>query len=193
MFVFRAYKFTTFTYGMIIFAAKYRMSIFETIIVILFLVLLLTVIWLLTEFYSLKKDLGERKPNDPDTLKIRLQAYERLSLLSERISLQNLISRTQNAGLSSRQMQASLVESIKQEYDYNISQQIYVSPEVWKAVNNLKEQNIYVVNQLAATLPSQASGMDLNKQIVDFLINNPKASLHNIVLEAINFEAKKIM
>ena len=193
MFGFRAYKFTTFTYGMIIFAAKYRMSIFETIIVILFLVLLLTVIWLLTEFYSLKKDLGERKPNDPDTLKIRLQAYERLSLLSERISLQNLISRTQNAGLSSRQMQASLVESIKQEYDYNISQQIYVSPEVWKAVNNLKEQNIYVVNQLAATLPSQASGMDLNKQIVDFLINNPKASLHNIVLEAINFEAKKIM
>ncbi len=169
------------------------MSIFETIIVILLLVLLLTVIWLLTEFSSLKKDISERKTTDPDTLKIRLQAYERLSLLSERISLQNLISRTHNAGLSSRQMQASLIDSIKQEYDYNISQQIYVSSEVWKAVNNLKEQNIYVVNQLAATLPSQATGMDLNKQIVDFLINNPKASLHNVVLEAINFEAKKIM
>ena len=169
------------------------MSVFETIIVILLLVLLLTIIWLLTEFSSLKKDMGERKTNDPDTLKIRLQAYERLSLLAERISLQNIISRTPNAGLSSRQMQASLIESIKQEYDYNISQQIYVSPEVWKAVNNLKEQNIYIVNQLAATLPSQASGLDLNKQIVDFLMNNPKASLHEVVLEAINFEAKKIM
>ena len=173
-----------------------EMSTFETIIVILLLVLVLAIVWLLTEFSSIKKDLaeiGERKPGDPDTLKLRLQAYERLSLLAERMSLQNLISRTSSAGLTSRQMQASLIEAVKQEYDYNISQQIYVSPEVWKAVNNLKEQNIYVVNQLAATLPAHASGLDLNKHIVDFLINNPKASLHNIVSEAINFEAKKLM
>ena len=90
-------------------------------------------------------------------------------------------------------MQSSLIDSIKQEYEYNISQQIYVSPEVWRAINNLKEQNIYIVNQLASTLPSQASGMDLNKHIIDYLINNSNASLHSIVLEAINFEAKKIM
>ena len=126
-------------------------------------------------------------------LKLRLQAYERVALLAERIALQNLLSRISNAGLSSRQMQASLIDSIKQEYDYNISQQIYVSPEVWRAINNLKEQNIYIVNQLASTLPAQASGMDLNKHIVDYLINNANASLHHIVLEAINFEAKKLM
>lgn len=169
------------------------MSTFETIIVILLVVLLLAIIWLLTEFSSFKNDFGEKKSENPETLKLRLQAYERLTLLSERISLQNLISRSHDSSLSARQMQMALVDLIKQEYEYNISQQIYVSPEVWKAVNNLKEQNIYVVNQLAATLPSQASGLDLNKQIIDFLINNPKASLHNIVLEAINFEAKKIM
>ena len=90
-------------------------------------------------------------------------------------------------------MQISLIDAIKQEYEYNVSQQVYVSTEVWKAINNLKEQNIYVVNQLASTLPFKASGMDLNKQIIDFLINNPKASLHNVVLDALNFEAKKIM
>ena len=90
-------------------------------------------------------------------------------------------------------MQATLIDSIKQEYDYNTSQQIYVSTEVWRAVNNLKEQNIYIINQLASTLPAQASGMDLNKHIIDYLINNSNASLHNIVLDAINFEAKKLM
>lgn len=90
-------------------------------------------------------------------------------------------------------MQMTLIDSIKQEYDYNMSQQIYVSPEVWRAVNNLKEQNIYIINQLAATLPQNASGMDLNKHIIDYLINNSNASLHNIVLEAINYEAKKLM
>lgn len=169
------------------------MSTFETIIIILFLVLLLAFIWLLTEFSSIKKELGESKNNEPETLRLRLQAYERITLLTERIALQNLLSRNTNSGLTCRQMQMTLIDSIKQEYDYNISQQIYVSPEVWRAVNNLKEQNIYIINQLASTLPAQASGMDLNKHIIDYLINNSNASLHTIVLDAINFEAKKLM
>jgi len=169
------------------------MSTFETIIIILSLVLLLAFIWLLTEFSSIKKELAERKTNEPETLRLRLQAYERITLLTERIALQNLLSRNTNSGLTCRQMQMTLIDSIKQEYDYNISQQIYVSPEVWRAVNNLKEQNIYIINQLASTLPAQASGMDLNKHIIDYLINNSNASLHTIVLDAINFEAKKLM
>ncbi|HSV11861.1 MAG TPA: hypothetical protein VLI68_13890 [Hanamia sp.] len=169
------------------------MSTFETIIIILFLVLLLAFIWILTEVSAMKKELDERKSNEPDILKLRLQAYERITLLTERIALQNLLSRNTNSGLTCRQMQMTLIDSIKQEYDYNISQQIYVSTEVWRAVNNLKEQNIYIINQLASTLPAQASGMDLNKHIVDYLINNSNASLHSIVLDAINFEAKKLM
>jgi|SRR5690242_8186580 hypothetical protein len=169
------------------------MSIFETIFTILIGVLFLTNIWILTDVASLKKYIKEKGNANPETIKIRLQAYERLTMLAERISLQNLLGRVPNAGLSSRQMQSSLIEAIKQEYDYNVSQQVYVSPEVWRAVNNLKEQNIYVVNQLASAMPYQASAMDLNKQIIDFLINNPKASLHHIVLEALNYEAKQIM
>jgi hypothetical protein len=169
------------------------MSTFETIVIILLGVVFLAIIWMITEFTSIKKEIRERTVVSPETVKLRLQAYERLTLLAERISLQNLLSRIPNAGLTSRQMQSSLIEAIRQEYDYNISQQVYVSPEVWRAVNNLKEQNIYVVNELASTMPFQASAMDLNKQIIDFLIHNPKASLHNIVLEALNFEAKKIM
>lgn len=169
------------------------MSTVETIIIILFLVLLLSFVWILTDFMSMKKEWGERKGNESETLKLRLQAYERVTLLTERISLQNLLSRISNSGLTGRQMQMSLIDSIKQEYDYNVSQQIYISPEVWRAVNNLKEQNIYVINQLASALPQQASGMDLNKHIIDYLINNSNASLHTIVLDAINFEAKKLM
>lgn len=169
------------------------MTTFETIVIILFLVLLLAFIWLLTEFSTMKKQMAERKNNEPETLRLRLQAYERITLLTERIALQNLLSRNNNPGLTCRQMQATLIDSIRQEYDYNLSQQIYVSTEVWRAVNNLKEQNIYIINQLASTLPAQASGMDLNKHIIDYLINNSNASLHNIVLEAINYEAKKLM
>jgi hypothetical protein len=169
------------------------MSTFETIVIVLLGVEILALVWLITEFSGMKTSIKERTGINNETIKLRLQAYERLTLLVERISLQNLISRIPNAGVSAKQMQHALVDAIKTEYEYNISQQVYVSPETWRAVNNLKEQNIYIVNQLTSTLPFQASAMDLNKQIIDYLMSNPKASLHTIVLEVLNFEAKKIM
>ena len=169
------------------------MSTFETIAIVLLGVEILALVWLITEFSGMKTAIKERTGINNETIKLRLQAYERLTLLAERIALQNLISRVPNAGLTAKQMQHALIEAIKSEYEYNISQQVYVSPESWRAVHNLKEQNIYIVNQLTTTLPFQASAMDLNKQIIDYLINNPKASLHTIVLEVLNFEAKKIM
>ncbi|HEY8688756.1 MAG TPA: hypothetical protein VIM07_05930 [Chitinophagaceae bacterium] len=169
------------------------MSTFETIVVVLLGVILLALVWLITEYSGMKSSIKERTGINNETIKLRLQAYERLTLLAERISLQNLISKLPHAGVSAKQMQHALVDAIKTEYEYNISQQVYVSPEAWRAVNNLKEQNIYIVNQLTTILPLQASAMDLNKQIIDYLMSNPKASLHVIVLEALNFEAKKIM
>jgi hypothetical protein len=169
------------------------MSTFETIVIVLLGVEILALVWLITEFSGMKTSIKERTGINNETIKLRLQAYERLTLLVERISLQNLISRIPNAGVSAKQMQHALVDAIKTEYEYNISQQVYVSPETWRAVNNLKEQNIYIVNQLTSTLPFQASAMDLNKQVIDYLMSNPKASLHTIVLEVLNFEAKKIM
>jgi hypothetical protein len=169
------------------------MSTFETIAVVLLGVVLLALVWLLTEFSGMKTAIKERTGINNETIKLRLQAYERLALLAERISLNNLISRLPHAGITAKQMQHAVVDAIKTEYEYNISQQVYVSPEAWRAVHNLKEQNIYIVNQLTATLPFQASAMDLNKQVIDYLLSNPKASLHVIVLEALNFEAKKIM
>ena len=79
------------------------------------------------------------------------------------------------------------------KFEYNLSQQIYVAPTAWQAVSNLKEQNIYIVNQVANSLPPDAKGSELSRRIVDLLNADPQVSLHPIVLEALNFEAKKIM
>ncbi len=132
-------------------------------------------------------------PVNSQTLALRLQAYERLVLLTERIALPSLITRIPSGDLTVRQMQAVLVDQIKTEFEYNLSQQIYVAPTAWQAVNNLKEQNIYIVNQVASSLPADAKGAELSRRIVDLLNADPQVSLHPIVLEAINFEAKKIM
>jgi hypothetical protein len=136
-----------------------------------------------------------KKTNDTyfSTRPLQLQAYERLVLLTERIAIPNLVSRANQPHMSAREMQILLLESIKQEYEYNTSQQIYVSPVAWEAVRNLKDQNMLIINQLASSLPDDARSIDLNKKLLDFVMNQQKGTLHTIVLEAINYEAKKMM
>ena len=133
------------------------------------------------------------KPPDQSTRPLQLQAYERLVVLAERVSLPNLISRSNQPGMSSAEMQLLLLESIKQEFEYNSSQQIYVSPLAWQALKNLKEQNMLIINQVAHTLPADAKGIDLNKRILELIMAQDKNALHNIVLDALNFEARKLM
>jgi hypothetical protein len=128
-----------------------------------------------------------------NTINLRLQAYERLVLLTERISLPSVVTRIPSGDLSARQLQSFFVEQIKAEFDYNLSQQIYVSPQAWQAVTNLKEQNIFIINQLANTLPEDAKGPELSKKIIELLNADSKASLHPVVLEALNYEAKKLI
>jgi hypothetical protein len=127
------------------------------------------------------------------TRQLQLQAYERLILLTDRIALPNLIQRVNQPGLSAREMQSLLTFSIRQEFEHNITQQIYVSAEAWEAVRNYKDQNMLIVNQVGSFLPAEATGNDLNRQLLDMLVQNPKASLQNVISEALSFEAKKVL
>jgi uncharacterized protein Yka (UPF0111/DUF47 family) len=127
------------------------------------------------------------------TRQMQLSAYERLILLVDRIALPNLISRLNEPGLSSRDMQMVLVHNIKQEYEYNVTQQIYVAHEAWEAIRNLKDQNILIISQIGSYLPVEATGQDLNRAILEMLAQNPKATLHNVVADVLSFEARKLM
>ena len=87
------------------------------------------------------------KSIDKDTKILKLQAYERLILLANRISIPNLITRLQNDGksnstLSATDQQLLLVSTIKEEFEHNVTQQLYVSKTAWEAVSNFKEKNI---------------------------------------------------
>ena len=158
---------------------------------------------LIVYYYFYQKDKKalppEIKVNTPaaaapaSTQPLQLAAYERLVILADRIAIPNLISRSNQPGLSKTQMQQLLTQTIKQEYDHNLSQQIYVSADAWDAVRSLKDQNIHLINQLASVLPAEANGLDLNKKILDFVLNQPQGSMHTLVQDAISGEAKKLM
>ncbi len=130
---------------------------------------------------------------DPTTRGLKLQAYERLVILCERISLPALIGRVNQPDLSAREMQYMLTENIKQEFDYNTSQQIYVSAAAWEAVRNLRDQSLLIINSIAKTLPESAMANDLNKGLLEVIIGQDNAALHTVTLSTLSEEAKKLM
>jgi hypothetical protein len=144
-------------------------------------------------FFQLKDAKSPDEQNSTVSRPLQLQAYERLVLLCERISLPNLISRISQPGLSAREMQVYLIETIKQEFEYNASQQIYVSTVAWDAIRNLRDQNMLLINSIAKTLAPDAAGQDLNRQILQSVLNEESAALHTHAAEVLSNEAKKIM
>jgi hypothetical protein len=142
---------------------------------------------------QVKESQHEVAEMDASTKKLQLQAYERLILLADRIALPNLVNRLNQPSLSAKEMQGLLIQTIRQEFEYNITQQIYVSAEAWDAVRNLKEQNLMIINQVSSFLPDGATAYDLNKSLLELTAQNPKALLHQVVSEALSFEAKKLM
>jgi hypothetical protein len=155
---------------------------------------LVAIAWLLAEFKGMKDEMRERLGINNETLKLKLQAYERLTLYAERAGLKNLVSRISagSFGESAAAMHNRLIEELKSEYEYNVSQQIYVSKEIWNAVTKLKDQNIYIINQLAGALPNEANSLDLSKRILEYSMTQ-NAELNAIVLDALQYEAKKIL
>ncbi|GGH66115.1 hypothetical protein HNQ91_001938 [Filimonas zeae] len=144
-------------------------------------------------FYLQRKTKIEEQQKVQGGQHLQLQAYERLTLLVDRIALPNLITRVNQPGISAREMQMLLTRTLKEEFDYNITQQIYVSAEAWKAIKNLKEQNTLVINQFANALPPQATGLDLSKVLLEYLMTDTKGNLHEVVSEVLSYEAKKLL
>jgi hypothetical protein len=133
-----------------------------------------------------------RADTNPELVKLKLQALERFTLYAERSSLNNLVSRTPSAGINVVGLQLNLLESLRSEYEYNVTQQIYIDPKLWQAIGNLKDQNTYIINQLAAMLPPDASGIELSKRILEYAATTD-AELSGIVLNALQYEAKTLL
>jgi hypothetical protein len=160
--------------------------------------LTVSVVALIVSFVALLRSPKAVVKNEPkgenfNTVPLQLQAYERLVLLIERISLPNLISRMSQPNTPARELQAQLIETIKQEFEYNATQQIYVSNLAWEAVRNLRDQNMLIINQVAGLLPAEATANDLAKKVLEVIMQQQDAALHTIVQNAVTFEAKKLM
>src|SRR5260221_13515525 len=113
------------------------------------------------------KKLEVRTRSIETILPARLQAYERIILFLERISPQNLLIRLNNPAYSARDFQKVLLDEIRNEYNHNVSQQVYMTEEVWNQVKNGKEDLIMLINEAAGQMSNEATGIDLAKKIFE--------------------------
>jgi hypothetical protein len=124
------------------------------------------------------------------TLPLRLQALERVTLLLERITPNNILIRLNSAGQTAPDYYRLLLQEIRAEYEHNLSQQLYMSPETWAEVKSAKEHILTVINKSYQGLaqPQQARGTELAKRVLETLINEEadptERALHAVKREA---------
>ncbi|QRR01712.1 DUF7935 family protein [Dyadobacter sandarakinus] len=106
-----------------------------------------------------------RSKNVEITLPLRLQAYERMCIFLERISPNNLLLRTTVTATSAVELQEIVLMEIRNEYNHNVAQQLYMSQGAWEQVTAAMNETVAAINQAAAQVPAEAPAAELAKQI----------------------------
>ena len=81
---------------------------------------------------------------------IQLQAYERLVLFLERMTPNNLVLRCYQPQMSTQLLKDVMIRNIRDEFEHNLSQQLYISQQAWAYIKNAKDDMINTINSVQA-------------------------------------------
>lgn len=126
------------------------------------------------------------------TLPLKLQAYERLSMLCERIAIPNLLLRIRKDGMTAGELQVALLLAIQQEYEHNITQQVYVSGQLWEIIKMARDEAVNVVALVAEKVGPRADGKELAQALFN-IVNQREAMAVEKALMAIKKEAAIVL
>ncbi|HLW29751.1 MAG TPA: hypothetical protein VKX29_02765 [Brumimicrobium sp.] len=104
-------------------------------------------------------------------LEPRADAYQRVVLLLERINPHSLIMRLHNTNKSALSFQTEILNNIRNEFDHNVAQQIFISNSSWEIVKKSKEETIKIINVAAQQLDENATATDLSAKVFEIIGN----------------------
>lgn len=125
---------------------------------------------LLKQYFDNQRQVHEREwkqQKAKDYLPTQMQAYERLILLMERIHPERLVFRVNRSGMSARLLQADMLKVIRDEFDHNLTQQLYISREAWEAVKAAREETVNILKAAAGRVPQEAEGIQLATAVLE--------------------------
>lgn len=151
-------------------------------LIIAFAGMLGVVYLLLMKFINHQQSIQQAEWKDrkrKDYIPVQMQAYERLILLLERINPERLVFRATKPGMSARLLQSEINKLVREEFDHNLTQQLYISAEAWEAVKAAKEELGGILNAAAERVHKDADAMEFSRAILEV-----SASLKTLPSEA---------
>lgn len=123
-----------------------------------------------------------KKETQKSALPIRMQAYERITLFLERINPDRLLPRMSSKGMNVHQFQTVLVNTIRMEFEHNLSQQIYMSEEAWRMVIHAKSSTVGMINSIAKDIDPKSPGIELSKAILQKTMEMEGSTTHRATI-----------
>ncbi|MEO1518030.1 MAG: hypothetical protein AAFV95_23610 [Bacteroidota bacterium] len=159
------------------------------------LIVFLTVYYLLKQFMDGQyriRILEFKQNQQKTTVPLRLQAYERLSLFCERINIPGLVLRLRSEGMTAAQLRLAMMIAIQKEFEHNITQQVYVSENLWKIIKIARDDVLNVINVIYGDSDPTSDARDYSRSMFAYLESRQVHPLDK-ALEAIKKEAALLM
>lgn len=104
-----------------------------------------------------------------DKSRYKLLAQERMIVFVDRINPINLLIRLQIKEYSAKDLQAALVHDIREEFQHNIAQQLYISNKTWSVIRTLKDDTIGMIHHAVESIAVDASGNEMSRKILEHM------------------------
>ncbi len=98
--------------------------------------------------------------------------------------------RINKPGMNTLQLQAAMVGAIRDEFEYNMSQQLYLSSKTWGFVRNAKEETISLINKASTKVSENVPSSEMVRILLELVLAEEKSAV-DIALEAVKKEIQK--
>lgn len=133
-----------------------------------------------------------KSKHSKEALPLRLQAFERITLLMHRLAPENLIPRVQSPSYTAKSFSFALLKTIKTEFEHNITQQIYISTPTWNRMHKYRADLEALIRERASEINPEDSSLKLSEAILTTIIENPEILDYQDVMRSIKKEVREL-
>lgn len=139
-----------------------------------------------------RRDYDLRLKNKSITTPLQFRAYERLILVLERTTPTNMVVNAIEPNMSCFDLQAKLLQTIREEFGHNASQQIYVSNELWIAIRSTQESMVKLVNMCASVCAPDMPASTLAQKMIE-VYSQSEQSPGEVATQMLKNEVRELM
>jgi hypothetical protein len=123
-----------------------------------------------------------------ESIPMKIQALERLSLFCERIQPSQVVSRVRNHEMDAKTLGRAMLIAVQKEFEHNVTQQIYVSDPLWEIIYIAKNEVLNLITECMDEVPDDATGAQLATVVIQkesaWQLNPARQALQAIRKEA---------